>query len=228
MGAQAQGWRAMLADPAPRLVAFGGVKAYPSIDTRIAAGEPLIVFDKLDGSNIRAAWEPKKGFHQFGTRHRVIDASAPVFGEAVGLILEGPAAALEAVFRARKWKHAIAYFEFHGPGSFAGEHAAEPHSVTLFDVSADKRGLLEPAVFRGLFEGVVAVPRVLHAGPVDDAFVARVRASELPGLTFEGVVAKGAYASPGLPRMFKIKTQRWLERLRVKCGDDEALFERLR
>lgn len=204
------------------------MKAYPSIDTRVAHGEPLIVFDKLDGSNIRAEWEPKRGFFQFGTRHRVIDASAPVFGEAIGLVRAGPAAALEAVFRARKWKHAVAYFEFHGPGSFAGEHADEPHAVTLFDVSADKRGLLEPAVFRGLFAGVVDTPRVLHEGPVDEAWVARVRAGELPGLTFEGVVCKGAYASPGLPRMFKVKTQAWLDRLRVKCGDDVALFDRLR
>lgn len=204
------------------------MKAYPSIDTRVAAGEPLIVFDKLDGSNIRAEWEPRRGFFQFGTRHRVIDASAPVFGEAVGLCRAGHAEALHAVFMARKWRHAVAYFEFHGPGSFAGEHADEPHTLTLFDVAADKRGLLEPTTFLDLFAGAVPTPRVLHRGPVDDELVARVRASELAGLTFEGVVCKGAYASPGLPRMFKIKTQRWLERLRVKCGADEALFERLR
>ncbi len=204
------------------------MKAYPSIDTRVAIDEPLIVFDKLDGSNIRAEWEPRRGFFQFGTRHRVIDERAPVFGEAIGLIEGGPADALHAVFKARKWKHAVAYFEFHGPGSFAGEHAAEPHVVTLIDVAADKRGLLEPTVFRQLFAEVAVLPRVLHEGPVDDEFVARVRASELPGLTFEGVVCKGAYASPGMPRMFKVKTQRWLERLRIKCGADEALFERLR
>lgn len=204
------------------------MKAYPSIDTRVAPGEPLFVFDKLDGSNIRAEWEPRRGFFQFGTRHRVIDASAPVFGEAIGLCRAGPAEALHAVFKARGWKHAVAYFEFHGPGSFAGEHEEEPHTLTLFDVAADKRGLLEPATFLALFAGVAATPRVLHEGPVDAAFAARVRASELPGVTFEGVVCKGTYASPGLPRMFKIKTQRWLDRLRVQCGADEALFERLR
>lgn len=204
------------------------MKAYPSIDTRVARGEPLIVFDKLDGSNIRAEWEPRRGFFQFGTRHRVIDASAPVFGEAIGLVQAGPAEVLHAIFRDRKWKHAVAYFEFHGPRSFAGEHADEPHTVTLTDVSADKRGLLEPTTFRGLFEGELDTARVLHTGPVDDEFVARVRAGELAGMTSEGVVCKGAYASPGLPRMFKVKTQRWLDRLRVKCGDDEALFERLR
>jgi len=204
------------------------MKSYPSIDTRVAQGEPLIVFDKLDGSNIRAEWDPRRGFYQFGTRTRVIDASAPVFGEAIGLIQNGPGEALHAALRANKWKYALAFFEFHGPGSFAGEHAAEPHTVTLIDVAADKRGLLEPTTFRQLFAGVVDTPRVLHAGPVDEALLARVRASELAGMTFEGVVCKGAYASPGLPRMFKVKSQRWLDRLRVRCGGDEALFERLR
>lgn len=203
------------------------MKSYPSITTDPSRGEPLVVFDKLDGSNIRAEWEAKRGFFQFGTRTRVIDASAPVFGEAVGLIRERHGEALHAVLRARGLRHAVAFFEFHGPGSFAGQHLDEPHTVTLFDVAVDRRGLLDPFRFREWFAGL-ETPRVLHEGPVDEALLARVRDGSLPGMTFEGVVCKGAYVAPGTPRMFKVKSRRWLDRLKEKCGDDEALFERLR
>lgn len=45
---------------------------------------------------------------------------------------------------------------------------------------------------------------------------------------FEGIVAKGSYASPGMPLMFKWKSRAWLEKLKKHCGDNEALFNELR
>ena len=62
------------------------MKSYPSIPKDIPPSE-FVAFGKLDGSNIRAEWNPKKGFYKFGTRTKIIDASTPVFGKAVNLIL---------------------------------------------------------------------------------------------------------------------------------------------
>jgi len=47
-------------------------------------------------------------------------------------------------------------------------------------------------------------------------------------MTFEGVVCKGGYVRPGQPLMFKVKNLAWLAKLRGHCGDDDAMFERLR
>jgi len=44
------------------------MKSYPSIPGKHTNGIPLTVFDKLDGSNIRAEWSKKRGFYKFGTR----------------------------------------------------------------------------------------------------------------------------------------------------------------
>jgi hypothetical protein len=43
------------------------MKTYPSI-SRDIVGQPIYAFDKLDGSNIRAEWSKKNGFHKFGSR----------------------------------------------------------------------------------------------------------------------------------------------------------------
>ena len=43
------------------------MKQYPTIPKTIQSID-IIAFDKLDGSNIRAEWNPKKGFYKFGSR----------------------------------------------------------------------------------------------------------------------------------------------------------------
>jgi hypothetical protein len=56
------------------------VKEYPSLlsaDDLLARsgdhlGRPFVAFDKLDGSNIRAEWDRKKGWHRFGTGEGVV------------------------------------------------------------------------------------------------------------------------------------------------------------
>ena len=46
------------------------MKQYPSIpglkELEKLKGRKIYVFDKIDGSNIRAEWNPKKGFYKFG------------------------------------------------------------------------------------------------------------------------------------------------------------------
>lgn len=48
------------------------MKAYPSITTKIDFSKSFHLFDKLDGSNIRAEWSPKKGFYKFGSRTQLL------------------------------------------------------------------------------------------------------------------------------------------------------------
>lgn len=186
-------------------------------------GKPVIAFDKLDGSNIRAEWNPKKGFYKFGSRHLLIDASTPLYGKAVILINE-QAEELSKVCVAQRWQSAVLFFEFYGPGSFAGAHNPdELQVVTLIDANVYKRGIIPAREFLDLF-GHLSVPRVLFTGPLSSEVVESVREGTLEGMTFEGVVCKHPNEANV---MFKVKSKAWLDKLREQCGDDENLFKRL-
>lgn len=210
------------------------MKTYPSIDHSslvvpfAESGQTWFVFDKLDGSNIRAEWNPKKGFYKFGTRTRMLGEDDPQFGEAIGLIRAKYEAGMSDVCGAQKYESAVAFFEFYGPNSFAGNHFDEKHDVTLFDVSAYKKGLLMPKEFVTLFERL-GIPEILHVGPVNADFIESVKNGTLPGITLEGVVCK---SKPGNkkpePLMFKVKTEAWLAKLKRHCGNDAKMFEMLR
>ncbi|MCB9760499.1 MAG: hypothetical protein H6739_11725 [Alphaproteobacteria bacterium] len=203
------------------------MKSYPSIPREVRSDLPVFVFDKLDGSNIRAEWCPRRGFWRFGTRRRLLDPHHPVFGAAPALIRARYGDALDAALR--PLGPAVCFFEMHGPGSFAGQHVEEPHEVCLLDVDLRGRGILPPQDFLRHF-GHLPHPAVLHRGPVDAAFVEAVRGGALPGMGREGVVCKGEVLSKrGRPRLvqFKIKRRDWLAALKERCGGDEALFRRL-
>ncbi len=193
------------------------MKAYPSIPGDIVH-KPIYAFDKLDGSNIRAEWSRKRGFYKFGTRKRLVDETDPMLGEAKGLVLSTYAEALPRVFQKQRWDHVVCFFEYFGPNSFAGLHEAEPHEVVLFDVAADKRGILDPRDFLKIFEGVKVASLLYHGNPNND-FVESVRTGTLGGMTFEGVVCKGPWVSPGLPLMFKVKNRAWIERVKERYAD---------
>lgn len=203
------------------------MKQYPSIDHHPTHLQTAYVFGKLDGSNMRAEWTRKQGWCKFGRRTALLDDTNPVLQEAPDLILAKYGDDLEKVFRQERWQKAIIFCEFWGPGSFAGNHADEPHTVTLFDVVADKRGFLEPKQFVKLFGHLDTAP-LLHVGAWNQELAEQVRLGTFPGMPFEGVVVKGAYKSPGLPSMFKVKSDAWYEKLRSYCKGDLALFERMR
>ncbi len=57
---------------------------YPSIiNSSKAPRKACIAFDKLDGSNFRAKYTQKKGFHVYGTRTQSIDETSEMWGEMV-------------------------------------------------------------------------------------------------------------------------------------------------
>ncbi len=202
------------------------MKTYPSIERNTHRGASIYAFDKLDGSNIRAEWNKKKGFWKFGRRHGLLDDSNPKLLEAPDLIRQHEAAFAQ-IFTRQRWQDVVAFFEFYGPQSFAGNHAEEPHQVSLIDLSVDKRGIISPRDFHSLTDGVVPSAKLLYHGVCDADFESGVRSGTLEGMTFEGVVCKGSNVSPGRPLMFKIKNQAWIDRLKEKCGDDVLLFEKL-
>lgn len=203
------------------------MKPYPSIPGGVRHGVPVYVFDKLDGSNIRVEWTRKRGFWKFGRRNGLIDDTNPWLPEAPALFMAKYADDLYRIFREQRWEQATAFMEFWGPSSFAGNHEEETHDVTLFDVSVHRKGFLEPRMFLRLF-GDLDHPRLLHHGNFTCDMQEQVAAGTLDGVTFEGVVAKGAWdRKAGRPLMFKWKSQAWINKLRAYCGENDELFQRL-
>lgn len=204
------------------------MKSYPSITKEIRHDIYIYAFDKLDGSNMRAEWNSKKGFYKFGTKNQMIDEQTMPFGRAITLIKEKFEQDLTLVFKEQKWKDAICFFEYHGPSSFAGNHNFEEKmTVTLIDVNPYKQGLLPPVQFIKLF-GHLDIPKVCYEGHVTVDLFDKIKQSELEGMTFEGVVCKGANDKlTKMPIMFKIKSKAWLNKLKDYCKGDEKLFERL-
>lgn len=207
------------------------MKQYPSIEGRPPHGTPFYIFDKLDGSNVRAEWTRKRGFHKFGKRNGLLDPGydvTPFLSEAPGLIVDKYADALAVVAKKQRWDKVTFFFEFYGPNSFAGWHEPEPHTVTLIDVAVDRKGFMEPKDFVKLF-GHLDIPTLIHHGNFTQDMAMAVANGTLEGMTFEGVVCKGAWnKKQGKPAAYKWKSLAWFKRLRERCGTDETLFERLK
>jgi hypothetical protein len=204
------------------------LETYPSIGRNVT-NEPIIAFDKLDGSNIRAEWSRKNGFTKFGTRTRLLDPNEKTFGEAIELFNNTHADILSEIFTKAKMQKATAFLEFYGESSFAGFHNEnEPHKVSLFDIHVYKTGMLTAKEFLKLVEGKVEIPNILYQGKVNSDFVAKVKNSELEGMTFEGVVCKGGLDNRRRPIMFKVKSQAWLDKLKNKYIDNPSMYEKLK
>jgi hypothetical protein len=194
-------------------------------------GRPFVAFDKLDGSNIRAEWDRRKGWHLFGSRRRLLDPAEPFLGQAIRLILDNYGDGLAKAFNddsaLRRPQEATAYFEFLGPHSFAGQHdpailmvpANEPFHVVLIDVNIHKRGFVSAEEFVERF-GHLGIPRVVHRGELTRDFIEEVRAGKFD--TPEGVICKGG---EGHGRwLAKVKTTAYLKRLKAFFQDDWQQF----
>lgn len=203
------------------------MKEYPSIPRQLV-NKSIYAFDKLDGSNVRAEWSKKKGFYKFGKRHGLVDETDPLLGESKKLILNSYSEELTKIFRQQRVEKATCFFEFFGPSSFAGNHDPnEKHKVVLFDICLNNRGFLEPKAFLNLVDSKVETASLLYVGNPNSEFVESVNNGTLSGMTFEGVVCKGTYVSPGMPLMFKIKNLAWINKLKTKYQNDEKMIERL-
>ena len=204
------------------------VKTYPSISYATECHLPIVAFDKLDGSNIRAEWTSKKGWHKFGTRNRLVDATDPLFGQAPKLIVDKYGDDLAKSLKDHGFDRAMCFFEFWGPRSFAGMHdLSDDLTVTLFDVAPFNQGILEPERFLKV-AGHLDHARILFQGPCTEDFIEQVRSGTLPGMTFEGVVCKAKNdKKTKMPVMFKQKSRAWLDKLGTYCGDNKDLYHAL-
>jgi predicted DNA-binding antitoxin AbrB/MazE fold protein len=206
------------------------MKAYPSITTRIDFSKLYHLFDKLDGSNIRAEWSPKQGFYKFGSRTQLLTTEQVALYPSIDAFQHKYGDELSSRFTKARFERAVCFFEWVGPNSFAGSHpdpVSEMRPV-LIDIAVYKKGILPPEKFIDFTEGL-EVPALLHVGKISEELFQSVRNSTLPGMSFEGVICKGEFSQrDGGPIMAKIKSNAWLDKLKTLCNGDEALYNRLK
>jgi hypothetical protein len=206
------------------------MKAYPSITTKLDFSKSYHLFDKLDGSNIRAEWSPKQGFYKFGSRTQLLTTEQAPLYPSIESFKAKYEDDLSSRFSKVKFERSVCFFEWVGPNSFAGSH---PDSVTnmspvLIDIAVYKKGLMPPEKFIDFTDGL-DIPKVLHIGKISEELFQSVRTRTLPGMTFEGVICKGEFSQrEGGPIMGKIKSNDWLDKLKSMCNGDEALYNRLK
>ena len=182
-----------------------------------------MLFDKLDGVNLRWEWRAGKGWSKSGTRTRLFDASDPDFGPAIALFGSTIAEPIERIAGKSRWRSLLIFTEYVGPHSFLGlSPRGDPMSLAVFDAAPDGGDLLGPADFRRVFEDKVLTPAYLGRERWTRGLVERIRAGAIDGITFEGVVGKAAASvserRAGRDRfgliLAKAKTQAWVDKVR--------------
>lgn len=199
------------------------MKQYPSVSR--STGQAFrefdaYVFDKLDGSNLRAEWSRKRGWGKYGTRYRLFDLSDPDFGEAIPIFESTLADPIAKIAKKQGWEQLTVFMEFWGDQSFAGQHVkGDPKQLTLFDANPLKKGILGPREFLDLFEGL-PTPKFLGRMHWTRGFVERVWNGEISGITSEGVVGKAGKGHDLV--MAKAKTKTWVEKVKARYAPEEA------
>jgi hypothetical protein len=215
------------------------MKHYPSINGPFDLPSnlfqlPCHVFVKYDGSNLRAEWSKKNGWHKFGTRKRLIEENDPIFGIAFNLFKAKYGDGLEQIFRScfKKTESFIVFFEFFGSKSFAGLHFPDDiYDVVLFDVNPVKKGILGPKEFLETF-GSLNVAELLFESTLTQELIESIRTESVcvesklsvKSLVPEGVICKGGEGHKLW--MCKIKTDRYKQELKNRFqGSWEEFWE---
>lgn len=214
------------------------MKEYPSINfwNKGILGASVWVFEKLDGSSIRAEWNKKQGWYKFGSKKVMIDEQEYWLGESVKLFKEKYGESLAKIFREdkeiRNRDNVTVFYEYFGYNTFAGlQINTDKKDVVLFDVSPHKMGLLTPKQFIEKFE---SVDTAMYLGKhiFNKSLVQRIFEGDQLGLslrqeTYEGVVCKGVVKTKGRDKiwMVKLKTKDWLTKLKQRKGLEEFVRE---
>jgi hypothetical protein len=207
------------------------MKSYDKIEywNKGKFGENCIAFDKLDGNNLRFEWGHKRGFYKFGSRTVMIDKNDENFSQCIPMFLEKYDESLNRVFskKYRVVRNFVIFCEYWGKNSFAGKHEpGDDMDITLIDVSVYKRGIISPFEFVDNF-GELGISNIVYQGEYNNELIHKVRTDEF-GLQ-EGVVCKGVIKTrkeKDAIWMAKIKTNKWLTKIKEKLGE-KALLEEL-
>jgi len=222
------------------------MKSYPSIpywkDGRF--GEPVYVFEKLDGTQIRAEWSKKRGWYKFGSKGQLIDDTSE-WANMVNVFNEMHGDELPRLFKSEypRVPEFTVFGEYWGKDSFIGIHPKEDTKkyVTIFDVNIYKQGFILPREFSKVFKGNAfyfaqcfgryTYGRALvdtifdwnEDSPLDFGDAAYFPLQPL----FEGVVCKGTRKTKGRDLIWqaKLKTKQWLEAVRALKGQKYLLEE---
>ena len=90
---------------------------YPSIiNSSKAPRKKMVAFEKLDGSNIRVKYTPKRGFDLFGSRTTLIDEASEQLGGVVKIFNDTCKDPLEAYIKKYypKEKEIVVFGEYVG------------------------------------------------------------------------------------------------------------------
>lgn len=200
------------------------MKSYPSIPHILDfhLGKPYIAFDKLDGSNIRIEFNHKTGFTKFGTRNMLISDDSD-FKIGKEIFMNKYSEDLSKLFFTkdfRNYKTITVYAELIGEDSFAGFHNFNKDlNLVIFDAWLYKKGFLEPNEFIKQFEKF-ETPKIISKGVLDSDFIKSIK--ENTDLS-EGVICKGVHNKNVW--QCKIKTLKWLKRLKNKFGEQALMDE---
>jgi len=199
------------------------MKTYPSIK-RFRADRHLgfqgHTFAKIDGSNLRFEWEPKRGWFRFGSRRRVISEDHETFGIAMDMFLQKFAEHFEKWAVKQKWSGITVYCEFWGTNSFAGEHDVDDDKfLTPVDIAIYKRGMMDTSGFLKKFGDIFDL-RYLGFQTWDQGFVDQVEDSSYPGMAFEGVVGKNGTGHERIG--IKLKSKAWIARVIKNYGEEKG------
>lgn len=206
------------------------MKTYPKIEYHNKGffGDTVYAFDKLDGSNIRAEWNKKRGWYKFGTRTQMISENDPNFGDAIPIFLNKYGDDLDKVFRKNysNVQSIVIFGEYVGENSFSGQHDPnDEKDIVLFDVNLYKKGFISPKEFVDNF-GHLDIPDVVYKGEYNNDLITDVRNNTWN--LKEGVICKGVRKTKGnkIVWMTKIKTNEWLQKVKELYGE-RALLEEL-
>lgn len=214
------------------------MKSYPSmVGASKAPHQACYGFVKYDGSSIRAAWSPKRGWYKFGTRKLMIDESSQYFGTAIPLFKNKYGDRLERIFKKEKHlrncQEITVFCEWFGPSSFAGQHKMhEAKDIVLFDVNLHKKGFIGPKEFIDTFSEV-PIAELIYQGNLNDELIQQVRNGTfdcvskyaIKNLVPEGIVCKGGRGEDHSLWMAKVKTQVWFDALKVHYPTDWEKME---
>lgn len=202
---------------------------YPTIpgehDAPKYFGEYTFVFYKYDGTNIRVEIDIKSKKCKFFTKSTQFDQTHMIYGKFLEIFNIYFDTILKMLYEEKLFssQKVNLYFEFFGDRSFAGGHFSDDKmQIRLFDIQDCNGCFLPPKRFVDLSEKYKDIPfaELIFSGLLDENIVNSIKSNNYN--LFEGAVLKGS--SNKKVWMFKIKTEEYKEKLKLKFSKNWERF----